>query len=248
MYKDRSDEFEGKRIVVTGGSRGIGAACVRAFRAAGASVAFTYNRSEKEALELASGAGATAIKCDLAKPENVAKAMEIAIGALKGIDVLVNNAGISEFRLFDTITDAGWDEMLTVNLGGAFRCSRAAAPHMISQKSGAIVNISSMWGQTGASCETHYSASKAGIIGLTKSLAKELGPSGIRVNCVAPGAVDTDMNALLDSDARRDLAEMTPLGRIARPEEIASCVLFLASDDASYVTGAVLPVNGGYYI
>ena len=240
--------FEKRRVVVTGGSRGIGAACVRRFAAEGARVAFIYNRSEKEASELAKETGAFAVQGDVSDPRSISRAMNGAIGLLGGIDVLVNNAGVAQFRLFDEITDGDWDKMIGTDLGGVFRAARSAAPRMISQKSGAIINISSMWGETGASCETHYSAAKAGVIGLTKALAKELGPSGIRVNCVAPGAVATDMNAALDAAAIRGIEEETPLGRLGTPDEIAACIAFLASDDASFVTGAVLSANGGRVI
>lgn len=243
MYAD----LEGKRVIITGGSRGIGAACVRRFREEGARVAFIYNRSEDAALALSREVGAIAIKGDVSQT-SVQKAMEIAMNAVGGVDVLINNAGVAQFKLFDEISDAEWDQMIETDLGGAFRCSRAVAAAMVRQKSGAIVNLSSMWGETGASCEAHYSAAKAGVIGLTKSLAKELGPSGIRVNCITPGAVKTDMNAALSAEDVRALADETPLGRLGEPEEIAACAAFLASDQSSFITGAVIPVNGGFVI
>ena len=241
MYVD----LEGAKIIVTGGSRGIGAACVRRFREEGARVAFIYNRSEEAALELSHEVGAVAIKGSVGQA-SIAGAMKIAVDSLGGVDVLVNNAGIAQFGLFDEITDGDWEKMIETNLGGVFRCTRAVVPHMIRNKRGSIVNVSSMWGEVGASCEAHYSAAKAGVIGLTKSLAKELGPSGIRVNCITPGAIRTDMNAHLSADDVRALADGTPLCRLGEPEEVANCAAFLASAQASYITGAVVPVNGGY--
>ena len=240
--------FENKRVVVTGGSRGIGAACVVRFASEGAKVAFIYNRSEDAAKKLADGTGAAAVRGDLSDPIDCVRATERAIELLCGIDILVNNAGIAQFRLFDEIADADWERMIGTDLGGPFRCARTAVPYMVRQKSGNIVNISSMWGETGASCEVHYSAAKAGVIGLTKALAKELGPSGVRVNCVSPGAVVTDMNASLDRETVRQIEEETPLGRLGTPDEIAACVAFLASDEASFVTGATLSANGGRVI
>lgn len=237
-----------KRVIITGGSRGIGAACVKRFACAGHSVAFIYKSSHDRAEELSAETGAYAVCADIADPASALKAMDDAISHLGGVDVLVNNAGIAQFRLFDEITEDDWHSVIETNLGGAYRCSRAAVPHMVRQKSGAIVNISSMWGISGASCEVHYSASKAGLIGMTKALAKELAPSGVRVNCVAPGAIATEMNAALDDAAIAAICDETPLGRLGSPEEVAACVYFLASDDASFVTGQTLSADGGYVI
>lgn len=185
-----------------------------------------------------------AVKADVSNPAEV-EAMFDEIGA---VDVLVNNAGISSQKLFTDITDDEWRRTIGVNLDGVFYCCRSALPHMISRKSGVIINISSMWGEVGASCEVHYSASKAGIIGLTKALAKEVGPSGVRVNCITPGVVMTDMMSEFDDETVNELKAETPLNRLGTPEDIAAAVLFLASDDASFITGQTLGVNGGFII
>ena len=165
-----------------------------------------------------------------------------------GVDVLINNAGVSSQKLFTDITDDDWRKTIGVNLDGVFYCCREALPRMISQKSGVIVNISSMWGEVGASCEVHYSASKSGVIGLTRALAKEVAPSGIRVNCIAPGVIMTDMMNDYDDETIEELKSQTPLGRLGTPEDIASAALFLASDEASFITGQTLGVNGGFVI
>lgn len=164
------------------------------------------------------------------------------------IDVLVNNAGVSSQKLFADITDEDWKKTTGVNLDGVFFCCREALKPMISKKNGVIINISSMWGEVGASCEVHYSATKAGVIGLTKALAKEVAPSGIRVNCITPGVIMTDMMADFDEKTVNELREETPLGRLGTPEDIAGAALFLASEDASFITGQVLGVNGGFVI
>ena len=164
------------------------------------------------------------------------------------IDVLINNAGIAQIGLLTDLTDEAWDEVFAVNVGGVFRVTRAVLPGMISRRTGSIINLSSMWGETGASCEVAYSAAKAAVIGLTKALAKEVGPSGVRVNCVSPGLIDTDMNAELDDNALRELAEETPLSRVGAAEEVAKAALFLAGDGASFTTGQVLGVSGGLQI
>ena len=160
------------------------------------------------------------------------------------VDVLVNNAGIAQQKLFTDITEDDWRRMFAVDVDGVFRCCQCALPHMIHEKSGCIINIASIWGEIGASCEVHYSAANAAVIGLTKALAKELGPSHIRVNCVSPGVIDTEMNAMFDEETMRELCESTPLGRIGSPEDIAAAVSFLASDAASVLTGQTLSVNG----
>lgn len=235
------------RVLITGGSRGIGAACVRAFAARGAKVAFLYARASEAAEALAAETGAVALRADVADREAVFAAVDEARVALGGpIECLCNNAGIAQFRLFTDITPQEWRRMIDVNLGGVFHTTQAVVPDMIREKYGRIINLSSIWGLTGASCEVHYSASKAGVIGLTQALAKELGPSGITVNCVAPGVIDTEMNAALDDATRESLCDETPLEAIGRPEDIAAAVLYFAA--APFVTGQVLSPNGGIVI
>lgn len=237
-----------KTVFISGGSRGIGACAVKEFSKLGYNVAFTYFKSENEALALQESTGATAIFCDVASSSQVKNAIEATCNKFGSIDILVNNAGIDEFSLFTDITDEMWQRMIDVNLSGAFYACRSALPYMISKKQGSIINISSMWGQVGASCEVHYSVSKAGLIGLTKALAKEVGPSNVRVNCICPGVIDTDMNSRLTKDDINQLKCDTPLGKIGKTKEIFDSILFLAEDSSSFITGQILGVNGGYII
>ena len=236
------------KILITGGSRGIGAACVRAFAANGDSVAFLYHTQTEKAEALAKETGAFALQADLSDAVQAEACVARAVEALGGIDVLVNNAGIAQIKLFTDVTDDEWRRMLDTNLSSAFYVTRAAAKEMIRRQSGRIVNIGSMWGKVGASCEVHYSAAKAGLRGMTMALAKELGPSHITVNCVEPGVIETDMNAALDEQTKREIENETPLCRMGRPEEVANAVLFLASDRAAFITGQILGVDGGYAI
>ena len=235
-------------VLITGGSRGIGSAMVRAFYENGYSVAFTYNNSESEAMLLAEECKALAIKADNSVESEVVSAVRLAMDKLGKIDVLINNAAISSFSLFTDLSFEEWNKMFAVNVGGAFLYSREVLRDMIKRKSGKIINISSMWGITGASCEVHYSAAKSAIIGMTKALAKEVGPSGINVNCIAPGVIDTEMNKNLSADDLKLLEEETPLMRIGKPQEVASVALFLAGGSGDFITGEVVNVNGGFLI
>ena len=237
-----------KTVFITGGSRGIGKCAVEAFSKNGYNVAFTYLNSKEKAENIATGCGALAIRCDVSNSSDVKHSIDLAIEKFGKIDVLINNAGIDEFCLFTDITDEKWHKMIDTNLSGAFYASREALKDMIKHQEGVIINISSMWGEVGASCEVHYSVSKAGLIGLTKSLAKEVGPSNIRVNCVCPGVIDTDMNAHLSKEDMDQLKYDTPLGKIGKCEDVVNTLLFLASDKSSFITGQILGVNGGYVI
>ena len=241
-------------VLITGASRGIGAACARRFARDGWKVAVHYYKSEAEALALAeelraAGAEAVPVRGDLSDPAQAARAVEGAQAALGHLDALVCNAGVAlPVQLLTDTTDDQWRRVMGTDLDGVFFTLRAAIPGMVSRKRGAIVTVSSMWGVTGGSCEAPYSAAKAGVIGLTKALAKELGPSGIRVNCVAPGAIETDMTAFLTPEDRAALAGEAPLGRMGTPEEVADAIRFLAGEEARFITGQVLRVDGGMVI
>lgn len=236
------------KVLITGGSRGIGEACVRAFCQRGDSVVFLYRSNHERAESLAKETGAVAIAADVSDAISATTATQEAIKRLGGIDVLVNNAGISQIKLFSDVTDEDWHKMIDTNLSAAFYTCREASRTMVAQHAGKIINIGSMWGKVGASCEVHYSASKAGLRGLTMALAKEFGPSNITVNCVEPGVIDTEMNAALDGGTRSELCDSTPLCRLGRAEEVAAVVCFLASKDASFITGQIIGVDGGFAI
>lgn len=237
-----------KRVLITGGSRGIGRACVEYFCGMGYKVAFVYANNDNAAMSCANSIGAYAVKADISTPDEARRAVAEAVEYLGGLDILVNNAGIAQIKLFTDITDDDYDKMISTNLSSAFYITREAVKPMISQKWGRVINIGSMWGKCGASCEVHYSASKAGLRGMTMALAKELGPSGITVNCVEPGVIDTDMNAELDEATLAELCDATPLCRIGTPSDVAALVGFLASDNASFITGQTIGVDGGYAI
>ena len=229
-------------ILITGGSRGIGAAAVRLFRARGDSVWFLYEKRHEQARELSRQTGAAAICCDVADEQ----AVLAAFSQLPALDALICNAGIAHYGLISDITPDEWRRIFAVNVDGIFHCVRAALPGMLRKQAGAIVTVSSMWGQVGASCEAAYSATKGAILALTKALAQELGPSGIRVNAVAPGVIQTDMCAHVDPAVMESLRQQTPIERLGTPEDIARAMVYLA--DAAFITGQVLPVNGGFVI
>jgi len=233
-------------VYITGGSRGIGAACVKTLTASGWRVGFTYRKSETKAALLAKDTNSVAVCADVTEDSAVKTAFQHFREILGEPDALICNAGIAEQKQFQDLTDADWHTVLNTNLMGAVHAVRAVLPDMIHQKRGAIVFVSSIWGQSGASCESHYAASKAALIGLGKSLALELGPSGIRVNCVAPGVIYTDMNATHSAETLQALAEETPLHRLGTAEEVANSIAYLISDKASFITGQVLGVTGGF--
>lgn len=237
-----------KSVFITGGSRGIGKAMVELFSESGYKVAFTYKSSDSEAMALSEKYSALAIKADSESEEEINAAAERALSELGSVDCLINNAAVSSFSLFTDIKTEEWNSIFSVNVTAPFLYTRALLPQMINRKSGRIINISSMWGVVGSSCEVAYSATKSALIGMTKALAKEVGPSGITVNAIAPGVIDTKMNSALSEEDMESLKNDTPLMRIGSPKEVAEAALFLASDAASFITGAVLNVNGGYIV
>lgn len=238
-----------KTIIVTGASRGIGAAIVKMLAKEDYNIVLNYNKSEEIAKKMQEeftkqGKNVEIFKADVSKREEVKKLIEFTINKFKKIDVLINNAGISQTRLFTDITDEDWNNMLNVNLNSVFYMTQEIVPYMIHEKEGCIINISSIWGITGAACETHYSVAKAGVDAMTKSLAKELGPSNIRVNSIAPGIIDTDMNKYLSDEDLANIEDEIPLGKVGNPETVAKCVKWLIEDD--YTTGQIIGINGGW--
>lgn len=238
-----------ERVLISGGSRGIGAALVRAFTTKGHRVAFLYRANTAAAEAVAAETGAIPIQCDISDPVAVHMAVAKATETLDGAPtVLINNAGVSHIGLSRDMTDDEWRRVCDTNLSGAFYLCREAQGAMIAAQYGRIVNIGSMWGKIGASCEVAYSATKAGLRGLTTALAKELGPSGITVNCVEPGLIETEMNRTLDAETKAALIEETPACRIGTPEDVAEAVLFFSDRKASFITGQILGVDGGFAI
>ena len=229
-------------IVITGGSRGIGAAAVSHFCTKGHRVYFLYEKDHPAAEAVCKASGATAICCDVADRS----AVEAAFTQIGDLDVLICNAGIAHYGLMQDLTEAQWDRLFDVNVKGIYHCINAAIPAFLRRQAGSIITVSSMWGQVGASCEAAYSATKGAVIALTKALAKELGPSGIRVNCIAPGVILTDMCAGIDPDILEELRQESPIGKNGRPEDVAAAIEYIAN--APFVTGQVLGVNGGFVI
>lgn len=242
-----------KTAFVTGGSRGIGRAIVRELASEGYAVGINYLRAERQAETLAAeirerGGAALAVRADVSDREAITAAIREAEAAFGPVDLLVNNAGIAQNDLFQDTPEELWRRMFAVHADGAFHTVQAVLPHMLHEKAGCIVNISSIWGLRGAACEAAYAASKAAVIGLTRSLAMELAPSHIRVNCVAPGVIATDMAACLGEETMASLVDQTPAGRLGRPEDVAKAVAFLAREDADFITGQVLTVDGGFIL
>lgn len=242
-----------RTVLITGGAKGIGAAMVRLFAERHYNVIFNYLHSEREALALlselqAKGLAVLARRADVSVRSQVEDMVRAGISRFGAVDVLINNAGIAQQKLFTELTEDEWDAMMAVHVKGMFHCCQCVLPDMIRKKAGKIINISSIWGMTGASCEVHYSTAKAAVIGFSKALAKELGPSHIQVNCLAPGVIETDMLRSFDDEEKAALIEETPLLRLGRPEEIAFAAFYLASAEADFITGQVISPNGGFVI
>ncbi len=243
-----------KTVLITGASGGIGQAIAVAFWQKGDKVIMHYNSNKDELEKLAAAMNesrpfsATYLSADLKDKVQVDELFTKSEEIFGNIDILVNNAGVSQQKLFTDITDEDWDNIFDLNVKGMFYCCKRAVPSMINKKQGKIINISSMWGQVGASCEVHYSASKGAVIAFTKALAKELGPSKIQVNCVAPGFIETSMNSHLSEEAIMAIKEDTPLKAIGTPQDVAKSVLFLGSSDSDFITGQIIAPNGGLII
>lgn len=248
-----SKRAEPETVLITGASRGIGKTMAVLFAMSGYKVLINYNHSEAEAYRLygklnEKGHAAALFRADVAKRQQVDAMVEKCVSLFGSVDILINNAGISQQKVFTELSGKEWNEMLDVNLTGVFHCSQSVLRYMIGRKKGKIINISSIWGMAGAACEVHYSAAKAGVIGLTKALAKELGPSNIQVNCIAPGMIRTDMMRSFSEEELNGLKEATPLMKLGRTKDIAACALFLASERAGFITGQVISPNGGFII
>lgn len=242
-----------KTVIITGAARGIGRACAELFATHGYRVLINYHRSVAAAEELsrslqAQGYPVALYQADVRSRPQVDQMVAYCQAELGPIDLLINNAGIAQSGLFIDLSPADWEDMIQTNLTGVFHCTQSVLRTMLPRRQGKIINIASMWGQVGASCEVHYSAAKAGVIGLTKALAKEVGPANIQVNCIAPGIIDTDMLTPFSHEEKTILKEQTPLERFGTPAEVAACALFLASDTANFITGQVIGVNGGFVV
>lgn len=238
-----------KTVIITGASRGIGLAAALKFIKEGYNTVVNYNSSEKEAKELASAfPNAIAVKADITKETEAALLISEALKVFGSADILINNAGICHYGLFQDFTHEDYEKIFGTNVLGTMNVTKKVLPHMIRNQRGSIVNISSVWGVSGASCEVLYSASKSAVIGFTKALAKEVAPSGIRVNAIAPGVTDTDMLKKFSAEERAELCNEIPLGKIAAPSEIAEAIFFLATEKSSYITGQVLTIDGGFIV
>ena len=251
MEENKEKNIASKVVIITGGSRGIGAEIVKQLAIENYNIVLNYHKSEKQAKEiqkylLEKGKNIEIFQADVSKRDEVKKIIEFTMQKFKTIDVLINNAGISQEKLFTEITEEDWNNMLQNNLNSVFYCTQEVLPEMIKKQNGCIINISSIWGVTGGSCEVAYSTVKAGINGMTKALAKELGASQIRVNSIAPGIIDTQMNNNLSIEDKEKIKEEIPLNRIGKTADIAKCVKWLIEDE--YTTGQVISVNGGWYI
>lgn len=242
-----------KTVIITGASKGIGANLAIRYAEKGYNIVMNYNKSVQSAILLQkslkeSGYNVIAYKANVRNKLEVDLMIKETLYRFGSIDILINNAGISHQGLITDISEQEWNDVIGVNLNGVFNCTQAVLPHMINQKSGSILNISSMWGEVGASCEVAYSASKAAVIGFTKALAKEVGPSGINVNCITPGLIETAMNQNMTIEDVASIVDQTPVGRIGTTNDIASTAMFLTSEEAGFITGQIVGVNGGFVV
>ena len=251
MEENKEKNIVNKVVLVTGGSRGIGAEIVKMLAKENYSIVLNYNHSKEQAIQIQEelkkqGKQIEIFQADVSKREETEKLIQFAINKFNKIDVLINNAGISQEGLFTDVTEEEWQKIINTNLNSVFYCNQQALKYMIQEQQGCIINISSIWGEAGASCEVAYSTTKAAINGMTKALAKEVGPSNIRVNAIAPGIIDTDMNRNLTNEELEQIKEQIPLNKIGKALDIAKCVKWLIEDE--YTTGQIISINGGWYI